>query len=166
MKIAPPREFLPAIKGKALLLDTNIFIDAFSHPSEFTRFFNDLRSKDNDVTLVTIDHVLIEFLKGAATESRLNEKKTYLESIIDTYLPVTKDLLDEVMKLLREYKIESKDISITDLYLGGMLVKYKNNICLLTKDLADFPESIFERTSYVTLLENKSIRNYGVYCYK
>lgn len=165
MKIILPQEFFQVIKDKHVLLDTSIFIDAFSHGKEFGMFFNSLKDPQNGITLVTLDNVLIKFLKGSSTEAKLNEKKVYVESIIDTYLPNTKDLIDLTMGLLKEYKIESKDLSITDLLLGAALVKYKENICLLTKDISDFPTRIFDRISYITLLEQNSIRNYGVYSY-
>lgn len=163
MKISLPEEFLSAIKNKHVILDTNVFIDAFSHLKEFANFFNQLKSEEQQTTLVTTEHVLIEFLKGSSTETRLSEKKDFLEKAIDAYLPYTPDLLKYIFELLKIYKIDSKDISLTDLYLGGLLVKYRKNIFLLTKDLTDFPTYIFNRATYVTLLEAKTIRNYGVY---
>ncbi len=163
MKIALPEDFLSTTKNKFLLLDTCVFIDAFSHPSEFANFFNKL--KENNTTLVTIDIVLFEFLKGSPTESKFNEKKKYLEDIVEAFLPI-RDYQTQVEKLIKDYKIESKDLSITDLYLGATLIKYKEKICLLTKDLSDFPAYIFERITFLNLLHSKTIHPYGVYCYK
>lgn len=163
MKISLPEEFLSTIKNKHIILDTNVFIDGFNHPKEFGNLFNKLKDEQQKATLVTTEHVLIEFLKGSNTEARINEKKDFLERVIDTYLPYAKDLSDFIIDLLKLYKIDSKDLSLTDLYLGALLVKYRGHICLLTKDLTDFPTHIFNRVTYATLLEANTIRNYGVY---
>lgn len=163
MKIALPEDFLLITKNKFLLLDTCVFIDAFSHPSEFANFFNQL--KENKTALVTIDTVLFEFLKGSPNESKFNEKKKFLEDIVETFLPI-RDFQTEVEKIIKEYNIESKDLSVTDLYLGATLTKYRKNLCLLTKDLSDFPSYIFERITFLNLLHSKAIHPYGVYCYK
>src|SRR5438270_396868 len=135
MEIVLPQDFLPTTKDKFLLLDTCVFIDAFSHASEFGKFFNKI--KENDTTLVTIDTVLVEFLKGSPTDTKFEEKKQFVENIVETCL-TTRDLQENVEKLIKEYKIESKDLSITDLHLGATLMKYRKNICLLTRDLSDF----------------------------
>lgn len=162
MKIVLPTEFFSVTKDKHLVLDTSVFIDAFIHLKDFGVLFNQLKIEHN-VTLVTTEHVLIEFLKGSTTETRLDEKKAFFEKTIDAYLPCAPDLLKSVLELLKLYKIDSKDLSLTDIYLGGLLVKYRKNICLLTKDLTDFPTHIFNRITYATLLETNTIRNYGVY---
>lgn len=162
MKIVLPAEFFLVIKHKHLILDTSVFIDAFSHLKNFGDLFDQLKTKYN-VTLVTTEHILIEFLKGSTTEIRLEEKKAFFEKIIDAYIPCAPDLLKNLLELLKLYKIDSKDLSLTDLYLGALLVKHRKNICLLTKDLTDFPTRIFNRVTYVTLLESNTIRNYGVY---
>lgn len=166
MKIELPADFLLIIKDKHILLDTNIFIDAFSSPAEFANFFNKLKSSSSNATLVTLEVVLIEFLKGSTQESKLIEKEKYINNIVDSYLPITPDYIALVKNLLKEYKIEGKDLSITDLFLGSTLIKYRENICLFTKDLADFSTNIFNRISFFNLLKSKTIQSYGVYCAK
>ena len=85
MEIVLHQEFLSNTKNKWLLLDTCVFIDAFSHAKEFGIFFNKL--KENDTTLVTTTLVLNEFLKGSQTEEKFLQKKEYVLRIIDTLLP-------------------------------------------------------------------------------
>lgn len=162
MEITLPQDFLLITKDKHILLDTCVFIDAISHPTKFVEFFNSL--KDNNTTIVTLNEVLSEFLKGSQSEARFNEKKEYVDNIIEMYLPI-RDLQDNIEKLIKLYKIESKDLSITDLYLGAALVKYNENICLLTRDVSDFPTNIFKRITYMTTLERKSITTFGVYSF-
>ncbi|MBI3069827.1 MAG: PIN domain-containing protein [Candidatus Levybacteria bacterium] len=161
MKIITPQDFHSATSGKHILLDTSIFIDAFLHPSEFAEFFNKL--KDRNCTLVTIKPVLIEFVKGTTTDKKLDEKKSFVESIIESYLPVTDDIFDNSLDLIEQYRIEGKDLSLTDFILGGVVLKYKRSIYLLTKDISDFPTNIFTMLTYFNLFHRKAIQNIGVY---
>lgn len=164
MKIELPVDFLSIIRDKHVLLDTNIFIDAFSYPTEFANFFDKLKGDGCNATLVTLDVVLLEFLKGSAVESKLIAKKEFINNIVEVYLPITHDYTSLAEDLLKVYKIEGKDLSITDLFLGSTLYKYKNSICLLTRDLSDFPANIFKRISFFNLLKRRTIQTYGAYC--
>lgn len=161
MKIVIPQELFPTLKNSYLLLDTNVFIDAFHNPSEFGRLLNGL--KDNGVTLVTIDIVLIEFVRGSSEPKKLEEKKDYLDKLIDAILPVDKIIIDHTIDLLKRYKIEAKDVSIVDLLLGGMLVKYSGRMFLMTKDIKDFPTNIYSLETYLNIVGRKAIHNYGIY---
>ena len=162
MEIVLPPNFLSITKNKHLLLDTSVFIDGFAHPSEFARFFNQLR--DNNTVIVTIPAVLNEFLKGSTTEVKFKGKKEFVESIVEAILPDV-NLQENVETLIKKYGIESKDLSMTDLYLGATLVKYGKRICLLTRDLTDFPTNIFKRTTFLNVTHTKGIFTFGVYCF-
>lgn len=164
MKIELPAGFLSSIKDKHILLDTNIFIDAFSYPTEFANFFDKLKGDGCNATLVTLDVVLLEFLKGSEVESKLIAKKEFINNIVEAYLPITPEHASLAQDLLKSYKIEGKDLSITDLLLGSTLYKYQNNICLFTRDLSDFPANIFKRISFFNLLKRRTIQTYGAYC--
>lgn len=161
MEIITPQDFHSVTNGKHILLDTSIFIDAFLHPSQFGDFFN--RLKDNNCTLVTIKPVLLEFVKGATTDKKFDEKKGFVDSIIESFLPITDDILDNAFDLVKEYRIEGKDLSLTDFILGGIAVKYKRSIYLLTKDISDFPTNIFTRITYFHLFHRKAIHSFGLY---
>lgn len=161
MEIILPPDFLSITNNKHLLLDTSVFIDGFAHPSEFARFFNQLR--DNNTILVTVSAVLNEFLKGSTTEVKFKEKKQFVKSIVETILPDV-NLQTDIEALIKKYGIESKDLSMTDLYLGATLVEYGNNICLLTRDLTDFPTNIFQRITFLNATHTKGIFTFGVYC--
>lgn len=164
MTIELPADFLSSIKNRHILLDTNIFIDAFSYPTEFASFFDKLKGNGCNATLVTLDVVLLEFLKGSTMELKMIEKKEFINNIVEAYLPITSEYVSLVEDLLKVYKIEGKDLSITDLFLGATLYKYKHNICLFTRDLSDFPANIFKRISFFNLLKRRTIQTYGVYC--
>ena len=163
MEIVTPQDFFRILKNSYLLLDTNVFIDAFHNPNEFGKYFNNL--KENGVTLVTIDAVLIEFTKGSTEIKKLQEKNEYFNNVVDAILPIDKSAVNNTYELLKRYKIEAKDISIVDLLLGGMLVKYKGKILLMTKDIKDFPTNIYELKTFLNIVRSKSIHNFGIFSF-
>lgn len=163
MKIVLPENFFLTLKNHHLLLDTSVFIDASINFSEFEQFFNQLRS--HNITIITIDAVVIEFLKGASDQRKLDTKFDLVNEIIETRLPISNEIFDNIHNLLDLYKEEGKGVSMVDLLLGGMLVQYKPNLFLLTKNTTDFPTNIFNLTTHLNLLHRKSIQSYGVYNY-
>lgn len=163
MRIVLPEDFFLTLKNHHLLLDTSVFIDTSLNTSEFEQFFNLLRQ--NGITIVTIDAVVAEFLKGAPDKQKLNAKLALVDEIAETHLPVTKDIFDNIYMLIDLYKEEGKGVSTTDLLLGGMLVQYQPNLFLLTKNTTDFPTNIFNLATHLNLLHRKAIQSYGVYNY-
>lgn len=163
MKIITAPGFLQTLKSSYLLLDTNVFIDAFHNPSEFGQFFNEL--KENEVTLVTVDAVQVEFTKGSSELIKFEEKNKFLNEIIDAILPTDKSVISNIFELLKLYKIEGKDVSIVDLMLGGMLVKYNKKMALMTKDIKDFPTNIYQLKTHLSILKRRSIHNYGIFSF-
>ncbi|MDO8487017.1 MAG: hypothetical protein Q7S45_01880 [Candidatus Curtissbacteria bacterium] len=163
MQIVTPQGFFQTLKNSHLLLDTNVFIDAFHNPGEYGKFFNEL--KGNGVTLVTVNAVLIEFTKGSFELKIFEEKKKFLDEIIDAIIPLEKGVFDNAIGLLKLYGIEGKDISIVDLLLGGTLVKYGKNIYLMTKDIKDFPANIYKLETHINVIKRKAIHVFGIYRY-
>lgn len=163
MKIVLPEDFFSILKNHHLLLDTNVFIDTSINTQEFEQFFNQLRL--NNITIVTIDAVIIEFLKGAADKQKLDAKLALVNEIIESRLPTTDGIFKNVQMLLNLYKAEGKGVSVVDLLLGGILVQYPQNLFLLTKNTTDFPTNIFNLATYLNLLHRKAIQSYGVYNY-
>lgn len=162
MEIVLPQDFLLITKNKFILLDTCIFIDAFSNANEFGKYFTQLRN--NSCSFVTTTLVLNEFLKGSSDINKFNKKKEFVLDIVDTIMP-TINLQPNIELLIKKYGIESKDLSETDLNLGGTLVKYGDNIRLMTKDQSDFPTSIFERVTFLNGMHRKGTFSYGIYGY-
>lgn len=163
MKIVLAEGFFSVLKNHYLLLDTSAFIDTSINPTEFGKFFDQLKS--NGVTLISIDSVIIEFLKGSLDSTRLAEKQKLVDEMITTCLPITKDTVDNIKNLLSLYKEDGKAVSITDLMLGGTLMQYKRKLLLLTKNIVDFPTNIFNLETYLNLIHRKAIQSYGVYSY-
>lgn len=161
MKIITPPDFFQIFKEKHLLLDTSVFIDSFLNPTEFGKFFNKL--KTNGATLVSLDVVKIEFLKGAIDSAKFKEKGEFFDQIVDARLPITNDTLLNLYKLVEVYKEDGKSLSVTDLFLGVILTQYKNNLFLMTKNTTDFPTNIFNLFSYLNISYRKGLHTYGIY---
>lgn len=165
MKIVTPQDFLLILKNKFLLLDTSVFIDAQISPVEFDKFFNQL--KENGTTLMTIDAVLLEFIKGAQDVKKLKEKREFVEQIVESYLHEDRKIFSYAFKLVELYKEEGKGVSMTDFILGATLMYYhRNNLFLLTKNPSDFPTNIFTLKTYLNLFHRKAIHSYGVYSFE
>lgn len=163
MKIVLPENFFLTLKNHHLLLDTSVFIDTSINNPEFEQFFNQLRK--NGIIIVTIDAVVAEFLKGAPDKQKSDAKLALVDEIVETRLPVTKDIFDNIYMLIDLYKEEGKGVSIVDLLLGGMLIQYQQSLFLLTKNTTDFPTNIFNLATHLNLIHRRSIQSYGVYNY-
>jgi len=155
---------IPFLKGRQLLLDTNIFRDAAGKPTVFGDFFNLL--KENDTALTTADFVKFELLKGSADDSKYAAKEVLIDDIIDVTLPITSQTFKIVYELIKEYGIDGTGVTITDLFLGALLKQYGSNVTLLTRDTSDFIQKIFNLAFVVNVPHQKGILTYGVYQYK
>lgn len=164
MEIIKPVDLLSLLKDKHILLDTNILIDSLTKPRLFKSFFNELR--ENGVTITSIDPVAIEFLQGASDKKRYGEKKEILSQIIDAFIPINKDIFNNVYKLIEAYGIDGKGTDMTDFLLGAALVQYPERLFLFTKNTGDFPLSVFNLVSVINFPTIKSIQTYGIYKYK
>lgn len=161
MKIITPPDFFQTFRDTYLLLDTSAFIDAFLNPSEFGKFFNELKS--HDATLLSLDSVKIEFLKGAPTAEKYNQKIDFFDQIIDACLPMAGNIVANLYKMVQVYKEEGKSLSVTDLSLGATLMQYRKGLYLLTKNTTEFPTSIFNLVSHFNVSYRKGIHVYGIF---
>lgn len=160
--ICPPN-FIPTVKNKFLLLDTNVLRDAASKPSVFRNLFNELKS--SGVTLVTLDFVKFELLKGSMNESKYQEKELFIDDIIDAILVPLPETFQRSYDLIQMYKSDGVGLHITDLFLGATLMQYREGIYLMTRDTSDFLQSVFDLPFVLNLPHNKGIFAYGIYQY-
>ena len=163
MEILYPPTLFSFLKNKHLLLDTNVFRDAVVKPTVYSRLFNDLKTAD--VTLVTIDAVRYELLKGSADDTKYKEKMKLIDDIVDIMLPISPKTVELVYTLIQDYGIHGTVMSLTDLLLGATLMQYQNRICLLTRDTTDFIQSVFNLLFIINVPYSKGIFTYGVYQY-
>ncbi len=163
MNIIYPAAFIPALKNKHLLLDTNIFRDVAIKPSVFHKFFSEL--KRADIILATIDLVKYELLKGSSDKTKYEVREKLINDIIDVTIPIRPETLQLVYNLIKSYGASGSIVHITDLLLGAILMQYKKNIYLITRDTSDFIQDIFDLSFIVNAPHPKGILTYGVYQY-
>ncbi|MDO8503135.1 MAG: hypothetical protein Q7S60_00435 [bacterium] len=161
MRIITPPDFFQTFKDTHILLDTSVFIDSFLNPEEFGKFLN--RLKTEGATLVSLDAVKIEFLKGAPNIEKYREKEEFFNQIIDVCLPIINETFINLYRLVQVYKEVGKSLSVTDLFLGAALMQYKGSLFLLTKNTTEFPTNIFNLKSYINISYTKGLHSYGVY---
>jgi predicted nucleic acid-binding protein len=124
-----------------------VFRDVANNPTAFEEFFSDL--KKADVTLVTIDFVRYELLKGAATEEKYRAKEQIVANLVDANIPIVPKTFELVYELIKKYGIDGTALGITDLMLGSSLMQYSGNLCLMTRDTTDFLQNIFDMPFYI-----------------
>lgn len=163
MEIIYPPILIPSLKNKHLLLDTNVFRDVANKPTVFVEFFNKL--KKEEITLVTLDVVKYEILKGSKDSEKYVEKVKQINDIVDIILPLPRTVDTLTYELIKQYGIDGTSLSITDLFLGTMLMQYKQNIFLMTRDTTDFMQNIFDLKFIINASHKKGIFTYGIYQY-
>lgn len=165
MKIYYPENLFKILRGKHLLFDTNVFIDSFNFnkPKEYITFFNDL--KENDTTLITIEGVVHEFLKGSKNAEAYKAKEEYIKDIIDLELPFRENR-EKINELIKLYGADGGSMQMIDYYLGATLLQYKANLFLMTRDIKDFSQTIFSLKSTISVPTGKTIFTYGIYTYE
>jgi len=164
MKIIPTPNFADFLKNKWLLLDTNVFRDISCNPTVFTEFFISL--KKAGATLATVEAVKFELMKGSATPEKYKEKKNLVDGIVDNVLPYTPKTTISVYDLIQMFGIDGTALDLTDFILGAMLKQYGQKICLMTRDISDFIQTIFDLKHIVNVTHKNTIFTYGIYQFK
>lgn len=146
-----------------VFLDTNVFIDAYNNPELFRKEFDNL--KDNGHVLLTLNTVALEFLKGSRSIQEYKKKQEFMNNIIEMIFSFTKDAEDMALKLAIIFQSPGGNTAITDFYLGAILMKFQSlgSSCVLTKNHKDFPTTIFDRLSLLTIQGEKDVQVFGYY---
>lgn len=163
MEIIYPPTLIPSLEHKHLLLDANVFRDAFSKPTVYTKFFNQL--KDADTTLATIDLVKYELLKGSSDKTKYKATEKHINDIVDVTIPIVTKAFELVYELITIYGIHGTALTVTDLLLGATLMQYKKSIYLMTRDTTDFIQQVFDLSFIINIPYSKGIFTYGIYRY-
>lgn len=150
------------LKNTTFLLDTNFFIDSYSHPAEFQKFITSL--KKANIELVSTSFVKFEFVRSKTIDV-VHKKLRYFEEIVATLLPFDSETENLILSIFEEYKQFMEGVPFVDLILGAYLKRYKN-LYLLTRDHLDFPTTIFDRIQIFNVELVREIKPYGVYTYK
>jgi hypothetical protein len=91
--------------------------------------------------------------------------KSSFKSLVKTFLENDATLVSIESIRAEFFKVSPSEVSIVDLLLGATLIKYQKNLCLITKDIKDFPVNIFRRLTHFSLMGHRSIQSYGIYDY-
>ncbi|MBU0979069.1 hypothetical protein KKF92_04570 [Patescibacteria group bacterium] len=157
-----PSSLNRTVRNKHLLFDTSFFIDYEDHKDEFVDFLG--RIKKLNCTLVTVDQVAIEFIKGSKSEEDMQKRLTLIQSCIESYLPVSAQVYSQqIQELILNYGRRSASADITDLVLGVLAKNHQKDLLILTKNSHDFPSHLFKLKSHF-LLQNKKSNTVQIYC--
>ena len=157
MKIIYSPKFFTDLRNQHLLLDCSFFIDSSSHKVEFEEFISLCR--ENNITLVTIELVKAEFLKGAESTSKYDIKRDFLDDVVDSMLPVPPLVLSKQLpELVKRYGEMGKGTSIVDFMLCATLHYYQTGLFLLTKNPKDFPNTVTDLHSYFLLYNTRALQ--------
>ncbi len=154
-----PSQFNEIIReNSTILLDTNVLLNLGIQNTAHLELF-ELMNKKN-CTYVTSDLCYLEFIKGSDSRKEMDIKEKLFTDFDIIVLP-TSNLRQEFEFVVSLYRRSGKDISIADIALGSLLKKYidAKNFYLLTEDVGDFWESLFERKIIVNISEEKHIQN-------
>lgn len=145
-----------------IALDTCVFMDAYKHPDRFQDFF--VLAKNKHVTLTTTSLVYFEFSRGFDTIRDFNEAEEAFNSIIDYVYPL-KDLDEWVEKVKRVYRKDGRNVDITDMFMGALLLKYKSDMLVMSKNHKHFLTEIFDIQTFIPLLGKNEVQTYCFYKY-
>ena len=151
----------------SILIDTCFLVDSKEYPSEFKDFLEQISARNIDT--YSIEFVKIEYIR-ARTSEEINTKLEYFNKIVGGILPIEKIITQEDLKQnnkdrfvvdhLGRYGNDLDGVSITDLYLGMCLNRYKS-IYLLTANHKDFP--IYKRECILPIETRRGIKTYALY---
>ena len=150
------------LNNSTILLDTNFFIDSYSHSEGFKEFISSI--KKANIELVTINFVKFEFI-CSKTIDVVKKKEKYFNELVRVILPFDKQAENQTLTLIEEYKQYMEGLPLTDLVLGACLKRYRG-LYLFTRDHKDFPTSIYNRIHIFNIGLVRDIKTYGIYAYK
>lgn len=162
---------MDVIKDKHLLLDTNLLIYSARNKEILLPFFDKVNSLH--VTSVIDQTIKFEFLRGCKTKEDLQIKQEYLDLLLGSNrmeLPVDKNIFEKARLISNIYCRKNaqyaKQISFGDCLIAAQMIKYNLNrsgLFIATTDNNDFPTFIFNRVDVVTLYDDNTIFNIGIY---
>lgn len=133
------------LKSKWLLWDTGALIRVVDCDAEevFTQLaVLGLRES------VTIKPVVLEM--GATKDLRLRAKRAeYMDSYIDVTLPTDLSSANDKTLQIQQSIPTTGQPGAVDLMLASTLIKYKTSMLLITENVRDFPEPLFNKEGFV-----------------
>lgn len=130
-----------------------------------TPILTSIRDKIGEFTAVITPVIRFEFLRSSNSKEEFEKFKNYLLSnYIEIDLKSEEDRFDiynlsSELACIYRYVIKQhyKNIGIADFVHAGLLRRYPSNLYLLTFDIHDFPEPIFETVHHESIKVNNSL---------
>jgi hypothetical protein len=155
-----------SIKGKTILLDTNVIVNGYQHPKEFQELLQNL--SDLDCELTTIEAVRLEFFSQNRSLEELTKKVNFYNETI-TYPELPTRTFEQNMRelsLLYAFGMQVKTFQTVDFMLAAAMKRYSKNILLLTNDHNGFTPRLFDLQEVVPLVpECGSVVAFGLYSF-
>lgn len=149
-------------KGATFLVDTNFFIDSYSHGLDFKDFIAEL--KKHEIELTSSQLVKFEFIRSNTLDVVRLKTKWY-EELVGFDLPLDPKIYELAENMIGEYGQYMKGLPLIDLIMAAYLKKYKT-LYLLTRDHKDFPTTVFKRDWVFTIESVQTVWAYGLYLYR
>lgn len=155
--------FLSALRQKHILIDANFLIDASNHKGSFSFIIDSL--KKNGCTLVAIDGVYHEFIRGRRSLENFIETIEYYKKIIDGEIPSDRSIKENANTLTKVLLKRSSQISYVDILLLATLMKYQSSMYLLSKDKSDIPIFLFPVKVTIPIDSGETNYFYSIYSF-
>ncbi len=136
-----------------------------------TSIIESISNQIGPFTAVITPLVRFEFLRKANSKSEFEKFRDYLTKTYTEIDLVSKEDRYDIHRLSSElacvcrYAIPNhyKHIDMTDFIHGGLLRRYPRNLFLLTFDINDFPDPIFELLHHESIKINKNLEIWALY---
>ena len=149
-------ELKKSLKGKHIILDTNVLICLFENFDEGQEFISFLLLEIEDCTLTYFPLIEFEFTRGAYQKEHQEKRKEFLEKLSIESLPFHGDeFTDETIKIAQIYASKKKSPELVDCYIAAYLNKYKDKLFLATLNHKHFPQFIFDRIHVWPVINDK-----------
>lgn len=143
---------IESIKGKYVIIDTNVLSDSSSN----TEFYTTLYTIFKDTHLLIDPIVKLEFLRGAYVEKTYREKSQFLKieifNLMVDHQEIYQKVYDSAFNIARIYSHNKKpNIPLGDILITARQeVQKSNDYYFLTEDKEDFTGLLFDRISLLT----------------
>jgi predicted nucleic acid-binding protein len=150
---------------KAVLLDTNLIIDAGRNGDAYAPFFKEL--EEQSVQAVTDWAIKYEFLRGANTSSDYVKKALWLDTVFGSNrleLDVTAKTYEDatfISSLMLFLNV--KGASPIDCLIAAQLKRRQGHAYLATQNHKDFSLKLFNRKAVMSVEAGDEVRAIGIY---
>jgi predicted nucleic acid-binding protein len=159
------------LRGKYLLLDTNVLINYQKYPVQMERVHSKF---DEFETIPVLDEMVrFEYIRGAESPEEIKVLKIFLmilfklttADVDQLQFPVNQETINTATDIANIYSSRLKNLNAPaiDCFLASQMKKYHKNLFLVTSDHKDFPSLLFDRIGIDTVDTGTDIINICFY---